>query len=85
MSYDPHKRDGSWQMIQPGCYIDPAGYAHLFPDEVLAELHRQFPQAGFDVASREDYKLVVALFTEQFKRDHPGLEVRFVEHEREAS
>lgn len=85
MTYDPHKRESSWTMIQPGCYVDPAGMAHLFPDEVVAELDRLFPHAGFDACSQDDYELVVRMFTEQFRRDHPGLEIRFVEHERQAS
>jgi hypothetical protein len=85
VSFDPHKRDASWQMIQPGCYVDPAGCAHLFPDEVLAELQRQFPEAGFDACSREDYELIVKLYVQEFSRCHPGLEVRFAKHEREAA
>jgi hypothetical protein len=83
--FNPTKRDSSWQMIEPGCYIDPDGYAHLFPDEVLAELQRRYPEAGFDACSREDYEMVVRLYVKEFERVHPGLEVRFAKHEREAS
>jgi hypothetical protein len=85
MTYGPHRRDGSWQMIQPGCYIDPAGCAHLFPDEVLAELHRQFPEAGFDACDPNDWDMVTALFAEQLRVKNPDLEVRLVKHEREVS
>jgi hypothetical protein len=84
MTYDPLKRDSTWQMINPGCYIDPAGAAHLFPDEVVAELERQHP-GMFDVNDPGDRQMVVDAFITAFRHDHPELALRFVLHERQLS
>jgi hypothetical protein len=82
MSYDPHKRDASWQMIQPGCYLDPAGHAHLFPDEILAFLAAMHPGVGFNPNSKDDYDLVVKMFVEQLNRIKPGQITKFIRHDR---
>jgi len=83
MSYDPKKRDSSWHMVQPGCYIDPAGLAHLFPDEIVAYLAVTHPQAGFDVNSKKDYDLVVEIFLDMLRRIDPKLSTRYIRHDRE--
>jgi hypothetical protein len=80
MTYDPRKRDSSWQMIQPGCYLDPSGRAHLFPDEVIAYLQTQHPEIGF---GPEDLRLVVQVMREILVHDYPQMIMRFIEHERE--
>lgn len=77
------KRDSSWTLIQSGCYIDPAGRGHLFPDEIVAELQREHPEAGFNF-SREDYDLIVDTFIAMLRRQVPGCRVQFIHHEREA-
>ena len=84
MSYDPNKRDSTWTMIQPGCYIDPAGCGHIFPDEVVAHLQTLHPEAGFDF-SRDDYDLIVETYIAMLgERFRDGVRVKFVRHEREA-
>ena len=85
MTFDPLKRDSTWRMFQPGCWIDPAGQPHIFPDEVIAELCRRNPGAGFDALSREDYDLVVRVFTEMMRCAHPEAEICRVKHVREAA
>jgi hypothetical protein len=66
--------DSRWQMIYPGCWIDPEGSAHLFPDEVIAELQKVAPEQGWGY-TREDYALVVKTFMvvlrEQGSNDDP--------------
>lgn len=85
MPYDPKKRDRSWTMIQPGCWIDPAGCGHIFPDEVLAHLQVTFPAAGFDPRSKRDYDLVVDVYLEEIRTIFPAVEfVEFIRHDREA-
>lgn len=82
MSYDPLKRDSTWTPLWPGCYIDPAGLGHLFPDEFLAFLSVAHPEAGFDANSETDYDLVVATYSQVVKEMYPGLEIKIVQHER---
>lgn len=83
MSYDPLKRDSSWQMFAPGLYIDPEGCGHVFPDELLAYLSVAHPEVGFDPNSEDDYGIVVYEFQEIFRREHPGMPIKIVKHERE--
>jgi hypothetical protein len=83
MSYDPLKRDPSWKMIAPGLYMDPAGYWHIFPDELLAFLSAEHPEAGFDPSCEKDYNLVVQEFQEALRRECPGMQFKIVKHERE--
>ena len=82
MTYDPLRRDSTWTMFKPGCYLDPAGRAHLFPDELIAHLQRTFPEVGFQMSDRE---LVVATFLRALRGVHPEIKVYFVEHVRQAS
>lgn len=58
MSYDLHKRDCTWKMLQPGCYVDGAGNGHIVPSEVIAHLITVYPEAGLS-HTPEDYTLVV--------------------------
>lgn len=83
MTYNPRKRDPSWRMIQPGLYIDPAGCAHIFPDEVLAMLQALYPASGFDPTSRDDHDLVVKMFKQELATMFPGMPVQMIKHERE--
>lgn len=83
MTFDPAKRDSSWTMVQPGCYVDPAGCTHLFPDEVVAYLQIMHPEAGFG-HTNSDYDLIVAMFVREL-RNSPGMTVKFIRHERQAS
>ena len=84
LPYDPLKRDSSWQMIQPGCYLDPEGYGHLFPDEVLAFLSVAHPGAGFDPSSKRDYDMVVEVFSELVRELRPEVKgIVVVRHQRE--
>lgn len=82
MAYDPLKRDSSWTMVQPGCWIDPAGYGHIFPDEIVAEMQRQHPEAGFNF-SKEDYEGIVATFVHLMRKRNPALQFVVAKHERE--
>jgi hypothetical protein len=82
MSYDPAKRDSTWTRIEPGCYIDPAGCGHIFPDEIVAQLQLDHPEAGFDF-SREDYDLIVETFFAMMRAQFAELNVQFICHERE--
>lgn len=84
MIYDPHKRDSSWIMFQPGCYFDPAGRAHLFPDEVIAFLQTMHPEAGFEM-TQADLDLVAGEFIRAMREQYPGMRISFIQHEREAS
>lgn len=83
MRYDPHKRDATWNMIQPGCYVDPANRVHIFPDEILAYLEICHPEAGFDPNSKNDYDLVVDAFISLLKRDNPETPFRIIKHARD--
>lgn len=84
MTYDPLKRDSSWQMVQPGCYIDPAGCGHLFPDEVLAFLSVTHPEAGFDPTSKADYDMVVKVYSDLLRELAPNIKaIVIVKHERQ--
>ena len=84
MSYDPLKRDSTWQKLQPGCYLDPEGYGHLFPDEVLAFLSVTHPEAGFDPNSKDDYDTVVEVFSNLLRELAPNVKaIVVVKHERE--
>ena len=65
------RRDGRWQMIRPGLYIDPEGHGHVFPDEVLATLGWPY--------TKENYDLIVETIRELCGR------VEVIAHEREAS
>lgn len=58
------KPDPGWTMVQPGCYIDPAGHGHVFPEEVIAEMQCRHPEMGFE-HSRADYELVLRVIREQ--------------------
>lgn len=82
MTYDPLKRDSTWKQVQPGCWIDPAGTGHIFPDEIIAYMKIAHPEVGFEF-NREDYDLVVKTYLEilegQFGDD---LKVSIVKHER---
>lgn len=84
MSYDPLKRDSSWQKVMPGGYIDPEGHGHLFPCELLAFLSVAHPEAGFDPNSQDDYDMVVKVYVEALRQLAPNIKALvFVEHERE--
>lgn len=83
MSYDPLKRDSSWQMILPGCYIDQAGCGHFFPDELLAFLSAAHPEVGFDPNSKTHYDMVVKICAEQLQQICPGVGIVIAKHERE--
>lgn len=80
---DRLRRDSSWQMILPGAYIDPDGCGHLFPDEVVAFLKMEHPEAGFDF-TKDDYDLIVERFRAAVLEQCPGIEFKFMKHEREA-
>jgi hypothetical protein len=82
MTYDPRKRDSTWAMFQPGCYLDPAGRAHLFPDEVIAYLQHAHPEANFEMSDRE---LVVKTFVQAMREVFPDVQIHYIQHEREAS
>ena len=82
MSYDPAKRDSSWTMIEPGCYIDPAGRGHIFPDEIVAQLQIDHPEAGFNF-SREDYDLIVETMLAMMRARFAEVKVQFIQHARE--
>jgi hypothetical protein len=84
MTYDPAKRDSSWTMIQPGCYLDPAGRGHIFPDEIVAQLQTQHPEAGFTFG-RDDYDLIVDTYIAELRKLCPECKVQFIHHEREAT
>lgn len=48
MRFDPSVRDTkTWQMIAPGLWLDPAGEAHWFPDEVAAELGIEYNEETY--------------------------------------
>ena len=81
MPFDPKKRDARWTMFQPGCWLDPAGHAHIFPDEVIAEMQRQHPEIGFEF-TQADYDLVVDAFTQMLRRTGRTGEIQFIKHER---
>jgi hypothetical protein len=84
MSYDPMKRDASWTMVRPGLYVDPAGIGHVFPDEVIAQLQIDSPDAGFDFTP-EDYDLIVSTVVNLVSSKSPGSWVKFVRHDRSAA
>jgi hypothetical protein len=84
MTYDPAKRDSSWTMIQPGCYLDPASRGHIFPDEIVAQLQVQHPEAGFTFGS-DDYDLIVDTYIAELRKLCPECKVQFIHHEREAT
>jgi hypothetical protein len=84
VTYNPNKRDSSWTMVQPGCWFDPAGYGHIFPDEIVAQLQIDHPEAGFNF-SREDYDLIVETFISSLREICPEMNVKFIRHDREAS
>lgn len=84
VTYDPTKRDSTWAMVQPGCYLDPAGRTHLFPDEVIATLQQTHPEAGFEM-TRQDYDLVVNTFLNAMRKHYPHAQIHFIHHERQAS
>jgi len=79
---DPLKRDDTWAEIQPGCYMDTEGNAHVFPDEVLAYLQKEHPDAGFDPRSYADYCMVVETYTEIVQAMYPEAMVIVAKHER---
>jgi hypothetical protein len=83
MTYDPAKRDSTWRMVQPGCYIDPVGCGHVFPDEVIAHLQIIYPQAGFDF-SEHDYDLIAATYSNMLRTLDPSIVVTVIKHERKA-
>lgn len=72
-------------MIFPGAYIDPAGCPHLFPDEVVAFLQKEHPEAGFDF-SKGDYDMIVESFAESLRQEgFSDVTITFLKHERESS
>jgi len=77
MSYDQHRRGSTWHMILPGCWMDPEGYAHLYPDEVIAQLQRLHPEAGWQY-TREDYGRVVKAFMQMLRDQRPDAPVKFI-------
>lgn len=79
MSYDPLKRDASWQMVLPGLYLDPAGCGHIFPDEFVAYLSIAHPEAGFDPNLQSDRDLILAFVQTNF----PEVPIKFVKHDRQ--
>jgi len=79
-AYDPARRDASWQMIQPGLYVDPAGHGHVFPDEVLAYMQVIYPDAGFHATDPEDLKLVMKVARDLF-HNHK-VDVQLIHHHR---
>jgi hypothetical protein len=81
MTYNPRKRDKSWHMIQPGLYVDPAGYGHVFPDEIVAELTRRYPEVSWNYET--DYALIVHVLRETLRAAGCSGEVQFIQHERE--
>ena len=83
MTFDPLKRDSSWQMVQPGCWLDPEGGAHLFPDEIVAFLQKEHPEAGFNFG-REDYDLIVEVFKRDLLAINPNMRFTTCKHERES-
>lgn len=84
MSFNPLKRDSTWQKVMPGGYIDPAGHGHLFPCELLAFLSVVHPEAGFDPNSESDYDMVVKVYSELLRKLAPNImAIVFVEHERQ--
>lgn len=84
MTYNPLKRDSTWQRVMPGGYIDPQGHGHLFPDELLAFLSVAHPEAGFDPNSRSDYEMVVKVYSDLLRKFAPNIKaIVFVEHERQ--
>jgi hypothetical protein len=70
-------------MLAPGLYFDPAGYGHIFPDELLAYLSLAHPEAGFDPNSENDYNMVVWEFEQTLHAMCPGMQFKIVKHERE--
>jgi len=84
MTYDPLKRDSTWTMVEPGCYIDPAGRGHIFPDEIVAQLQIEHPEAGFDF-TREDYDLIVEAYLSMMRSRFGEVKMQFVRHERRMS
>jgi len=83
MTCDPTHRDSSWQMIQPGCWIDPDGAPHVFPDEIVAWMRVEHPEAGFNY-SREDYDMIVATVMEVFRETCGISDLRIIKHTRES-
>lgn len=45
MPYDPKKRD-AMTMLLPGLYVDPMNRAHIFPDEICADLDIPYTEAN---------------------------------------
>jgi hypothetical protein len=82
MSYDPTKRDSTWTEVQPGCFVDPAGVAHIFPDEILAFLSAMHPEAGFNPNDPQDYAMVVETYKAAMRKINPAIMVRVVKHSR---
>jgi hypothetical protein len=82
MIYDKRKRDSTWTLLSPGCYLDPEGYAHIFPDEIIAHLQSEYPEAGFNM-SKEDYDMVVKLYMEAIRDRFGEVALQFLKHERE--
>lgn len=78
MTYDPHRRDPSWKMVVPGCYIDPAGYGHIFPHEILTELRAKYPQLGFNPLSESDYEQVVTIFVKMMRTLNSSAEFKII-------
>ena len=70
------KRDASWTMVRPGLYVDPDGYGHVFPDEVIAELKRLYPQIPWSYP--EDREAILTVLREQL----PDVELEFAIHTR---
>lgn len=73
---DIRKRDSSWTMFKPGLYFDPAGNAHVFPDEVIAELSRLHPEVPWNYD--DDYWLILRYYQQEL-----GENVKIIQHIRE--
>ena len=77
MTFDPSKRTADWTMLAPGVYLDPAGFSHLFPDEICA--HMGIPY------TKENWKMIVETFTEDMPRllGLKPMKMKLLYHERE--
>lgn len=76
MSFDPSVRDPkTWQMLAPGLWIDPAGEAHWFPDEVAAALDIPYTEETYSEIIE-----CIAMMSRMILGE--GLEMRLLQHTR---
>jgi hypothetical protein len=75
------KRDSTWHMVLPGLYVDPHGYGHVFPDEVIAELQTRYPGIRWNLD--EDINVFLDALKEAYAAVRPGYKIEFAMHERE--